>query len=238
VPGKPFFSVVIPLYNKAPHVNRSIGSVLNQTFDNFELIVIDDASTDESVSEVLKFEDPRIRLLHRNEPGAGGYAARNMGIKEATAEWVAFLDADDKWKPKHLQKMFELSQLFPDCHFLCCGWKKVTSDGLAKIDNYSKQNSSKGPHQISFAEYLTFFITGIRPAWTSAVCIKKCQEAETLFPEGKVEKSGDLHAWIMYLAHTKKMARRNDQTATYYRNSINMTTKMKPNHINITYDGK
>jgi len=98
----PFFSVIIPVYNKGPHIHHSISSVLNQTFQDFEIILIDDASTDNSLEEIRKFTDPRIRILNRSEPGPGGYAARNLGIKEANAEWVALLDADDIWYPEHL----------------------------------------------------------------------------------------------------------------------------------------
>jgi len=98
------FSVVIPVHNKAPHVARSIQSVLDQTYKNFEMIIINDASTDDSMDEVSKFDDPRIRVFQRNEPGPGGYAARNLGIEKANAEWIAFLDADDVWLSEKLAK--------------------------------------------------------------------------------------------------------------------------------------
>lgn len=69
---KPFFSVIVPVYNKEPHIARSIGSILNQTFTDFELIIVCDPSTDESDAEVAKFIDARIRVFHRDEPGSGG----------------------------------------------------------------------------------------------------------------------------------------------------------------------
>ncbi|MDI9370841.1 MAG: glycosyltransferase family A protein, partial [Synergistota bacterium] len=71
----PFFSAVIPVYNKGPHVARAIRSVLAQTWQNYELLLINDASTDESLEEMQKYTDPRIRILHRDTPGPGGYAA-------------------------------------------------------------------------------------------------------------------------------------------------------------------
>lgn len=85
--GSPFFSIIIPVYNKGPHIQRSISSVLNQTFQNFELILINDASTDNSLEEMQKFTDPRIRILYRSEPGSGGYAAL-----------IPFF-LSDKWNP-------------------------------------------------------------------------------------------------------------------------------------------
>jgi len=80
----PFFSVVIPIYNKGPHIHRSISSVINQTFQNFELILVNDASTDNSLEEIQKFTDEHIRLFQRTQPGPGGYAARNLGIEKAS----------------------------------------------------------------------------------------------------------------------------------------------------------
>ena len=118
---RPFFSVVIPVYNKGPHIHRSIISLLNQTFQDFEVILINDASTDNSIEEINKFKDKRIRVFQRNEPGPGGYAARNLGIKEAKGEWIAFLDADDEWMTDHLEKMFILSKEYPGVLFMGCG---------------------------------------------------------------------------------------------------------------------
>ena len=117
----PFFTAVIPVYNKGPHVARAIKSVLDQTFQDFELVLVNDASTDNSLAEMKRFADPRIRILHRDSPGTGGYAARNLGIGEAKAEWVAFLDADDEWYPKHLERMKEIIAKFPDVKFFNCG---------------------------------------------------------------------------------------------------------------------
>src|SRR5690554_2524745 len=116
----PFFSVVIPVYNKEPHIARSINSVLNQSFQDVELIIVCDPSTDNSNAEVAKFTDPRIRVFHRDEPGPGGYAARNLGIKEAKAEWIAFLDADDEWYLDHLAEMKNLFVDFPNVSVMSC----------------------------------------------------------------------------------------------------------------------
>jgi len=87
---KPLFSVIVPVYNKGPHIHRSIKSVLNQTFEDYELLLINDASTDNSLEEMQKFTDPRIRILHRDQPGPGGYAARNLGTQEAQANGLLF----------------------------------------------------------------------------------------------------------------------------------------------------
>ena len=89
-----FFSVVIPVFNKDEHVERAINSVLCQSFEDFELLLICDPSTDSSTDKVEKIMDSKVKIFYRDEPGPGGYAARNLGIVNATADWVAFLDAD------------------------------------------------------------------------------------------------------------------------------------------------
>jgi glycosyltransferase involved in cell wall biosynthesis len=95
-------SVVIPLYNKAPYIQRALGSVLGQTFHDFDVIVVDDGSTDGSANIVRQCTDSRVRLISQKNAGPG--AARNRGIREVKTELVAFLDADDEWRPTFIQE--------------------------------------------------------------------------------------------------------------------------------------
>lgn len=91
-------SVIIPLYNKAHTIVNTLNTVLNQTYHDFEVVIVNDGSTDNGV-EVIKqnFNDLRIRII--NQKNAGVSAARNRGIQESRGKWISFLDADDEWMP-------------------------------------------------------------------------------------------------------------------------------------------
>jgi glycosyltransferase involved in cell wall biosynthesis len=98
----PRVSVVVPLYNKARHVRRALDSIAAQTFRDFELIVVDDGSTDDGANLVESYGDARLRLIRQQNAGPG--AARNRGVAESLGELVAFLDADDEWLPSYLAR--------------------------------------------------------------------------------------------------------------------------------------
>src|SRR5262245_28149594 len=99
----PRISVVIPVLNRAAVVRRAIASVLAQTFQDFEIVVVDDGSTDGTAESVDTLSDRRIRVI-RHEQTLGGGAARNTGIRASRAPFVAFLDSDDEWVPTKLEK--------------------------------------------------------------------------------------------------------------------------------------
>ena len=104
-------SVIIPLYNKEHFVKDTIESVLAQTYTDFELIIVNDGSTDNSVHIVSEFDDSRIIIV--NQKNAGVSAARNHGLQIARGEFISFLDADDTWRSGFLKAMFDLSQQYP-----------------------------------------------------------------------------------------------------------------------------
>lgn len=120
-------SVVIPLYNKEKQIAYTLQSVFEQTFQDFEIVVVDDGSTDNSVEEVEKFDDSRIRLIHQTNAGVS--AARNRGIEEASGELIAFLDADDVWMPEYLATQYGLYQKYPECSAYACNYEFRDSEG-------------------------------------------------------------------------------------------------------------
>lgn len=226
---EPFFSIIIPIYNKEKHILRALNSVLNQTFQNFEIIIVCDPSTDKSNEIVEAIEDFRIHILYRSLPGPGGYAARNLGIKNASGEWLAFLDADDEWCSNHLEKMRDLYNLYPDVFMLGCGWLSHR-DKQEKLDKYYQRYSAKGSHLIDTREYLKKGLHGARPIHTSLACIRRMSPiADDLFiihPE--VKRGGDLFAWLKMICFHKKMAWSNHVGAIYYLDATNMVTKTAP----------
>lgn len=107
------FSVVIPLYNKSLTIEKTISSVLAQTYKDFEIVIVNDGSTDDSIGVINRFtNDPRIKIFHQKNQGVS--AARNRGVAESKYEYIAFIDGDDEWKAGFLQKMKEAIEKFPN----------------------------------------------------------------------------------------------------------------------------
>ena len=107
-----YFSVIIPLYNKEKSVISTVESVLNQTYPHFELIIVNDGSTDSSLEVVQQFDDPRIRIIDKANGGVS--SARNVGIKAAKYDYIIPLDADDLWMPYALAEFNTLIMNFPN----------------------------------------------------------------------------------------------------------------------------
>jgi len=111
-------SVVIPTYNRANVLANSIESVLAQTYKDYELIVVDDGSTDDTAELMQKYlEDERVRYIQL-EKNAGVSNARNVGAQNAMGEWIAFQDCDDHWRPQKLEKQMAFIKANPNCGLL------------------------------------------------------------------------------------------------------------------------
>lgn len=107
-----FFTVIIPLYNKENFIESTLKSVLNQSFGDFEVLIINDGSTDKSKEKVLNFKDTRIHYFHKENGGVS--TARNFGIEKASSNYITFIDADDYWYPDFLQEISENIYRLPD----------------------------------------------------------------------------------------------------------------------------
>ncbi|MDU9048397.1 MAG: glycosyltransferase [Candidatus Electrothrix sp. Rat3] len=136
----PTFSVIIPLYNKLAYIGRSVESVLVQSFKDFELIVIDDGSTDGSSEELLDIKDERLHILRKENQGVG--KARNTGMQHAEGQWIAFLDADDAWMPEHLSELRRVTEAFPSAGLISTRCVESATADLSVADKQKSVPSS------------------------------------------------------------------------------------------------
>lgn len=124
----PRISVVIPLFNKVPYIERTLRSVLGQTYKDFEVIVVDDGSTDDGARIVEAIDDQRIRLLRQENAGAA--AATNTGVRAARGQWIAFLDADDEWMTEKLAMQMKAIRCHPDIVWAAGGFIRTKDNRI------------------------------------------------------------------------------------------------------------
>lgn len=218
------FSVIIPVHNKAPHLDRSINSVLNQKFEDFELILIDDASTDGSEEKIKGYQDPRVRLFYRAVPGPGGYAARNLGIEKARREWVVFLDADDFWEDHHLDDIRNAILKFKEAEVISTNWEASRNETRIAVSELQKFQGRYTMFSI------TDFFYSKSLMWTGAIAIK----ASLLkyvggFPEGRCKRGGDMDTWIRCLDRSRQNVFINIVSSVYFKDTVNQVTDNRKN---------
>jgi glycosyltransferase involved in cell wall biosynthesis len=193
------FSIVIPLYNKERTILRTISSILNQTYQDFEIIVIDDGSTDNSNSLVSAINSPNIKIF--KQKNAGVSSARNAGIKYSNNDWIAFIDGDDEWIHDYLKTIVTLHNLYPNSRVLATSYFFGNNRGTlipAKLnkfrplgnygtmDNYFKVASKSSP-----------------PIWSSAVVIHKAElERINGFPIN-IKLGEDILTWARLAINNK-----------------------------------
>lgn len=203
---KPFFSVVIPLYNKQNCVKKTIETVLNQTFQNFEIVIINDGSKDESVNVIKSIKDMRIKLLEQENSGVS--IARNRGIKESKAKYIAFLDADDYWEENHLSNFVNLINKYSDKVDMFSNASKQLQNGkfiFPKLSDYE--------NYIGIVDYFKVSLISNGFINSSSVCVKKDVMNNNLFPLG-MKNFEDMITWAR-IANNKGFAFSSEQTSIY-----------------------
>lgn len=148
-----FFSVIIPLYNKANYIERALHSVLSQSFQDFEIIVVNDGSTDEGHVIVEAMDNPKIKLIHQKNSGVS--AARNLGIENSTSEYLVFLDADDTWEKDFLVELYSLIMRYPNMGIYATNNYFIYSNNEKKHQDYS--NLFNGEYQGVIENYFEIF---------------------------------------------------------------------------------
>lgn len=125
-------SIVIPLYNKAHTIINTLNSVTRQTFKDFEVLIINDGSTDNGVKLIKEFiNDKRIQIIEQKNQGVS--VARNKGVEYSKNDYIAFLDADDEWLPDYLENMIQAIKIFPDAGLYCCARIERSAYGSEKL---------------------------------------------------------------------------------------------------------
>ncbi len=165
----PEISVVIPLYNKGPHIGRALRSVLNQTFQDFEVVVVDGGSTDEGPAAVRSFDDRRISLFLQE--GTGVSTARNQAVERSRADLVAFLDADDEWMPGHLETVLRLRGKHPEAGMYATAYRVQTMDGEVRSAEY--RELPEPPWEGLMPNYFKSAALGEYPVITSGMAVPK-----------------------------------------------------------------
>ena len=184
------FSVIIPLYNKANFVKKTIESVLSQTFKDFEIVVVNDGSTDDSLAIVSEITDPRIRVFTKENGGVS--AARNFGIEKSRYEYIAFLDADDIWLPDYLETIKGMIEHYPQAGVFSTAYTHV--DGK---NRWKERNVEVVKNAIYTENYCkSLEKKEIKQLWTGAICAKK----ELFDNIGRfrvgVKRGEDLDMWL------------------------------------------
>ncbi|MDC0117984.1 glycosyltransferase family 2 protein [bacterium] len=183
-------SIIIPLFNKELFIKQTLLSVLNQTFSEFEIIIINDGSTDKSVTIINDIDDKRITLYTTKNKGVSH--ARNYGISKANTDLIAFLDADDLWEPNHLENLHTLYTNFPNCGLYATNYHKQFFYGK-KIKTHFN-----GVSKDHFGIIDDYFLasTSDSIAWSSAVMITKKIFHELGGFDERMRTGEDTDLWI------------------------------------------
>jgi len=155
--NEPKISVVIPTYDKAQYLGEAIESVLNQTYKNIEIIIIDDGSKDNTQEVVKSFNDPRILYIWQSNQGE--VVARNRGIQESNGKYIAFLDSDDLWLKEKLQKQVDFMEKSKEIGLLGTGCYEIANNG--KILGQKRFSSSNNVLQKKLIKFNPFIHTSV-----------------------------------------------------------------------------
>ena len=169
-----FLSVIIPLYNKEKGITKTIESILHQQFMDYEVIIIDDGSTDKSIEMASVFADKRIQIFSKNN--AGPSAARNKGVKIAKGDWVVFIDADDEFTTGALEHYYSLSKKYININCFVC-------NHYLEFGGKQRIRSSYYPDRLLKNSFRSWFFNLLQPC-QGAVMLKRSVALTHPYPEG------------------------------------------------------
>lgn len=174
-------SIIMPSYNTGKYIKQSIESVIAQTYENWELIIVDDCSTDDTEKVISQFYDDRIKFF-KNEKNSGAAVSRNKALREAQGKWIAFLDSDDLWVPEKLMKQIR----FMESNNYC-----FTYTNYIEIDEQSKPNGKMitGPKRITKAGMYHY-------CWPGCLTVMYDAKKVGLVQIADIRKNNDYAMWL------------------------------------------
>ena len=217
-------NIIIPLYNKENTIGRAIQSVLHQVYQDFRIIVVDDGSTDRSYHVISQIKDRRIKIIRQSNQGEG--AARNRGVDEVSDKFVAFLDADDEWRPEFLSSIVCLIKKYPECglfgsYYDICEGHSLRSPSPINHFSQNWHGIIDNYFQVMF-DYIPFN--------SSSVVIKKKELKDVgSFPVG-VKLGGDIDTWFR-LYEVCKFAYLNQPLSIYHFDAENRVCNIEEKPI-------
>lgn len=207
----PFVSIICPLHNKEEFVSETIESVLAQSIENWELIIVENGSSDNGLEIVRSYDDPRIRIFISSKCGPG--AARNLGISYAIGDWVMFLDADDLIAPEYLKEQLNIASHSPEADLVVGCWSEFKSNSKNNMDLIVQK--PVGYHRNT--EEVLIGAVAFAPWAIHAALIKRDQNIKTLhWPEDLDDvPSEDTAFWFSFLLQKKKIVWSKSEGALY-----------------------
>lgn len=206
------FSIVIPLYNKKHHIYETLNSVFSQTFHDYEVILVDDGSTDGSLSEVTAFNEPNFVIIRQKNSGVS--VARNRGIREAKGKYIAFLDADDIWYSNYLEEINALIEQYPNAGFYVTAYD-------VELANKTIKSNDCGISRGYLDSYWRTLDAKYDFVWTSATVVaRNLVLAAGSFTEGEIVGQ-DLDLWARVAQINKTIAFSSKSCVKYNRTAEN-----------------
>lgn len=188
----PYFSVIIPLYNKAPYVDKAIKSVLAQTFRDYELIIVDDGSKDNSAEKAAKAIERQNHCHLIQQKNQGVSITRNNGVAFSKGEYLCFLDADDWWEPSFLEEMMGIIKRYPHAGIYGTGYWIVKNNKKRLAPIGVDKRFTEG--EINY--YQVYAKTLCMPLWTGAVCIPRIVFGEMQGFNPGLNLGEDFDLWV------------------------------------------
>ena len=212
----PLVSIVIPTYNHAPMLQRALATVVEQTYQNWNAIVVNNFSTDNTLEVVAAFNDPRIQCVNFRNNGVIG-ASRNEGIALATGNYVAFLDSDDTWFPTKLEKCVEILESGSD--LVCHSEYWIDESGKSRLVSYGPREAATHRNLIYKGNRISTSATVVRTALLKEV------NGFDVSPE--LISTEDYDLWIRLAAKSDKFAFISEPLGEYHRHDNNVSANIE-----------